>query len=383
MLNSFPNLETPPQMPTDTQKTPVALVYWGRLGAGAALMREMAEAFAQDERFDLYASASLQSELPPRIVSGRNLSIETFSGPVSLALRTLLLPLTLRRLMARMKAANIRAIVTVMPHIWGLALQYAARRAGIRTILILHDAEPHPGERRPLFDWLVRREVRSADRVVTFSNFVADRAIALNDMTEARAIRLYHPIFAFACEPKGRAAPASPFRLLFFGRILPYKGVGMLLEAFALLRAAGLDCELRIAGRGEIDAPEGAMAQPGLTVERGWVDPAAIADILNWADAMVLPYLEASQSGVIAAAYGANLPVIATPVGGLTEQVADGRTGLLAKGATAQDIADAIRTLIETPGLYAACRAGVADYAATHMPQDFARLLGDRIGGIL
>jgi glycosyltransferase involved in cell wall biosynthesis len=98
---------------------------------------------------------------------------------------------------------------------------------------------------------------------------------------------------------------------------------------------------------------------------------------------MVLPYLEASQSGVIAAAYGAHLPVVATPVGGLTEQVADGRTGLLAKGATAKDIADAIRKLIETPGLYAACRNGVADYAATRMPGDFVRLLGDRIAGIL
>ncbi len=370
-------------MPTDIHKMPVALVYWGRLGAGAALMREIAEAFGQDERFELYASASLQSELPPRIAAGRDLSVETFSGPVSLAVRTLLLPLTLRRLISRMKAADIRAIVTVMPHIWGLALQYAARRAGIRTILILHDAEPHPGERRPLFDWLVRQEVRRADRVVTLSSFVADRSIALNDMTEARAIRLYHPIFAFACERKDRAAPASPFRLLFFGRILPYKGVPILLEAFALLRAAGVDCELRIVGRGEIDAPEDAMTQTGLTIERGWVDPAAIPGILNWADAMVLPYLEASQSGVIAAAYGAHLPVIATPVGGLTEQVADRQTGLLAKGATAQDIADAIRTLIETPGLYATCRDGVADYAATHMPQDFARQLGDRIADIL
>jgi glycosyltransferase involved in cell wall biosynthesis len=383
MLNSFPNMETPPQMPTDNQKMPVALVYWGRLGAGAALMREMVEAFAKDERFELYASASLQSELPPRIAAERNLSIETFGGPVSLLLRTLLLPLTLRRLMARMKAANIRAIVTVMPHIWGLPLQYAARRAGIRTVLILHDAEPHPGERRPLFDWLVRREVRRADRVVTLSNFVADRSIALNDIREFRAIRLYHPIFAFACEGKGRTAPASPFRLLFFGRILPYKGVGILLEAFAILRATGVDCELRIVGRGEIDAPGEVMAQPGLTIERGWVDPAAIAAILSWADAMVLPYLEASQSGVIAAAYGAHLPVVATPVGGLTEQVADGRTGLLAKGATAKDIADAIRKLIETPGLYAACRNGVADYAATRMPGDFVRLLGDRIAGIL
>jgi glycosyltransferase involved in cell wall biosynthesis len=263
-----------------------------------------------------------------------------------------------------------------MPHVWGLALQRAARRAGSRTLLIVHDADPHPGERRPLFDWLVRREIRSSDRVVTFSSHVADRLAARGDVPDGRIVRLFHPIFRFGAQPTGRGAP---FRLLFFGRILPYKGVGMLLDAYARLRRAGVNVSLRVVGRGEIDAPAGLKAQSGLTIETGWVAPSAIGVILAHADAVALPYLEASQSGVVAAAYGAGLPVVATPVGGLAEQVVHRRTGMLADSPAAADFAEAIRQLIETAGLYEACRSGVAAHAEIQSPERFATVLGDAV----
>ncbi len=119
--------------------------------------------------------------------------------------------------------------------------------------------------------------------------------------------------------------------------------------------------------------------QPGLTIRTGWVAPDAIGGILAEADAIALPYLEASQSGVVAAAYGAGLPVIATPVGALSEQVVDGQTGVMAQSATADDFAAAIRRLIETPGLYQACKTGAAAYAESQSPENFVRALGDAV----
>jgi glycosyltransferase involved in cell wall biosynthesis len=363
--------------PPDDSRLPIALVYWGRLGAGAALMSQIAEAMNQGSRFELYLSPSLNSELPPQVSAERLLPIRTFSGPLGLALRTLMLPLTVRRLVRDLKARKVRAIVTIMPHVWGLALQRAACKAGIRTLLIVHDADPHPGERRPLFDGLVRREIRSSDRIVTFSGHVADRLKTRGDVPEERIVRLYHPILHFGARPA--AERHSPFRLLFFGRILPYKGVAMLLEAFAGLRAEGVDVALSVVGRGAIGAPASLMSQPGLTIRTGWVAPGAIGGILAEADAIALPYLEASQSGVVAAAYGAGLPVVATPVGGLAEQVEDGTTGVLARSTASADFADAVRRLIETPGLYATCRAGAAARADSQSTEHFAMALGDAV----
>ncbi len=360
-------------------KIGVALVYWGRLGAGASLMSEIAAAMESDERFQLYASPSRQGELPAPLEADRLLAIDTFAGARAMVRRSIGLSRIVGDLVRRMKAAGIAIIVTIMPHVWGLALQHAAQRAGIRTILIVHDAEPHPGERRPLFDWLVRREIRGADRIATLSRHVADRLIVRGDADRARIVHLFHPTFRFGAPAPGGEPAASASRLLFFGRILPYKGVPTLLEAFRVLRAAGIDCTLRVVGRGEIDAPAALMRQPGLLIEQGWVPPDAIGDILGSADIMVLPYLEASQSGVIAAAYGAGLPVVVTPVGGLVEQVVDRVTGLIAHSATAPALADAIGVMIRNSELYATCRAGAARRAEAQAPEHFARALGDAI----
>ncbi len=364
--------------PANPPKTPIALVYWGRLGAGAALTQQISAAFAQDERFEVFVSPSRQSEVQVDAPGITLVPIRTFSGALSLILRTLVLPLVVDHLVRRLSDSGVKAIVTIMPHVWGSNLQRIAAQAGIKTLLIVHDADPHPGETRPLLDRLVTWEIRRSSRIVTLSDHVADRLLARGVATK-RLARLYHPIFQFAAGTTPTVHPAKPFRLLFFGRILPYKGVPMLLKAFSQLRATGVDCTLRVVGRGELDAPPHLMDQPGLSIETGWVAPDAIGDILAEADAIALPYLEASQSGVIAAAYGAGLPVVATPIGGLTEQVADGKTGLLAAAATAEAMADAIRRLIETPGLYDNCRQGVAAYAATHTAAHFARELGNVI----
>jgi glycosyltransferase involved in cell wall biosynthesis len=72
----------------------------------------------------------------------------------------------------------------------------------------------------------------------------------------------------------------------------------------------------------------------------------------------VLAHIEASQSGVAASAVGAGAPIVATPVGGLLEQVVDGETGLLAARPDADALADALRRLITTPGLHASLAMG-------------------------
>ncbi len=85
---------------------------------------------------------------------------------------------------------------------------------------------------------------------------------------------------------------------------------------------------------------------------------------------------------VVAAAYGAGLPVVATPVGGLAEQVVDGTTGVLARGSTsAADFADAIRRLIETAGPLRKLEAAPASppMPRKQSPERFAMALGDAV----
>ncbi len=84
------------------------------------------------------------------------------------------------------------------------------------------------------------------------------------------------------------------------------------------------DWELRVVGSGpESDALAALRSTPGVTVENRWVPDEEVAALIAWADAVVLPYVEASQSGVAPGAIAAGRIVVATRVGGLTEQLSD------------------------------------------------------------
>jgi glycosyltransferase involved in cell wall biosynthesis len=133
-------------------------------------------------------------------------------------------------------------------------------------------------------------------------------------------------------------------RLLCFGRLLPYKGLDLL--AAALSQVQGID--VRIAGNGPESAALNALrAIPGVAVENRWVAEDEIAPLLAWCDAVVLPYREASQSGVAAIALAAGKPVIATSAGGLREQLARVPNAILCE-PDAASLADALRQWIAT-----------------------------------
>src|SRR5208282_4726743 len=84
---------------------------------------------------------------------------------------------------------------------------------------------------------------------------------------------------------------------------------------------------------------------PGVAVENRWIPEEELGPLLAWADAIVLPYREASQSGVAAAAITAGRLVVATEVGGLVEQLA----GAPLARRCAPDPASTARALVALP----------------------------------
>src|SRR5208282_916345 len=108
--------------------------------------------------------------------------------------------------------------------------------------------------------------------------------------------------------PMGR-----PFRFLFFGRIVDYKGIDLLLQAFSLLAARRDDVELHIVGVGDLSRYQSLLKRiPRVTIVNRWVDNSEIASFFNEADALVASYTEASQSASVTTAYGNGIPVVVT-----------------------------------------------------------------------
>ena len=140
--------------------------------------------------------------------------------------------------------------------------------------------------------------------------------------------------------------------ILFFGNIAPYKGLEFLIHSLAQLREKSENIKLIIAGRIKDDSQEYWRGIERNIREFGLEDailrrieyiPEPEAEIyFKAADVLILPYKNIFQSGVIYTSYRFGLPVIATDVGSLKNDVIVGQTGFICKSENPEDLADKI-----------------------------------------
>jgi glycosyltransferase involved in cell wall biosynthesis len=302
---------------------------WGRRGAGPRFAAGLRAGFGAVAGVEAALSLSVHAELmrePDGPVC--ELPVSTYEGLTGFALQWAMAPVRVGQLTARIRALRPDVAVCAMAGPLDLLMASALRRAGVAFALVVHDADPHPGDGLPLQMTLQRALVRRADALITLTGHVADRLVeqrlvAGDGSGRKKLIRSRLPPFAFGPKPPPPLAHGGPLRLLFFGRLLPYKGLDLLAAALARLGPrAGL--VVRVVGAGpESPALTALRHLPGVTVENRWVPESELGALLAWSDAMVLPYREASQSGAAAAAIAAGRFVVATRVGGMAEQLAD------------------------------------------------------------
>jgi glycosyltransferase involved in cell wall biosynthesis len=276
-----------------------------------------------------------------------------------------------RQFEAYVRDNQIDVVICTMLSIWDVAVLPALRRMGAPFVLVMHDANPHPGDSYPFRRLAMRQEIAAADGVVVLTDHVRQQAMQCHDISADRLWIIPHGSFDFGAAGQRCLPPDRPPRLLFFGRILAYKGLGLLLDAYRQLRREGVQVELDVMGSGDVSPYGSKLAGlEGVRLTNRWLDDDEIGPALAHSEIMVLPYVEASQSGVAAAAAAAGIPTVATPVGGLAEQIRHEETGLVCDAVTPTSLAAAIRRLVESPALYAACSAGALAHARADLSWD-------------
>lgn len=148
---------------------------------------------------------------------------------------------------------------------------------------------------------------------------------------------------------RGRAAlgiaPDAPTVLL-FGQLRADKGLGDLLRATRAVDGLQLIVAGEDLGAPAAEAEALAAVADRVHLRAEFIPMEDAADLFAAADAVVLPYPRASQSGVLLLAYGFARPVVAYPVGGLAEAVDDGESGWLCARPDADALADALRAVV-------------------------------------
>jgi glycosyltransferase involved in cell wall biosynthesis len=136
--------------------------------------------------------------------------------------------------------------------------------------------------------------------------------------------------------------------ILFFGYVRKYKGLDILIEAFAQLAPKMPELKLLICGEFYDDPKEYTdliarlgIAQSTVLVNQ-YIPNEEVMQYFAVSELVVQPYRSATQSGILNMAYGALKPVVVTNVGGLQEFVDDGKTGIIVPTSEAHEVANGI-----------------------------------------
>ncbi|MBE2254725.1 MAG: glycosyltransferase [Ignavibacteria bacterium] len=136
--------------------------------------------------------------------------------------------------------------------------------------------------------------------------------------------------------------------ILFFGYVRKYKGLNILLDAMPELIKYDKNIKLLIVGEFYDNADkyykqiDDLKINENVKVIQKFVPNEDVGIYYNVSELVVLPYLEATQSGVLNIAYGFNKPVVVTDVGGLSEDVDESKTGFVVKSGDVKSLVEGI-----------------------------------------
>ncbi len=220
-----------------------------------------------------------------------------------------------------------------------------------RIIKIVHDPFPHSGNRmKGWTKFFYKLGMKIIPRFVVLNKTQYDKFcnvykkdkknVLLNSLGVYDCYNLFHN--------ENEVIKNKNNNVLFFGRISKYKGIEYLCEAMKKVHQIIPDATVTIVGGGEyyFDIDKYRVYDYYTFVNR-YVTAKELSVFLKECSIVVCPYTDATQSGVVMTAFSHNKPVVASKVGGLAEQIEDGKNGLLVPPRETEKLADGIIKLLK------------------------------------
>lgn len=252
-------------------------------------------------------------------------------------------------LLGRLGADVIHLQWAPLPLLDQLALPALRRIAPV--VMTVHDTTPYNGAEPWLMAAGLGRLIRGVDAVICHTEAGRLRLLRQGVPTE-RLFVVPHGLLGAISDTV--PPPAARIRLLQLGKLKPYKGVDVLIEALGRLTPGERDrFWVRVVGQPHLDTAPLEARAAGLgdcfSLELDFVDEAVMAALIAESDAMLFPYREIEASGVLMQAIAAGRPVVASRIGAMAELLEDGRQGLLVPPGDPDALAAALRRLAADP----------------------------------
>ena len=282
-------------------------------------------------------------------------------GPARLAAKAMDHAASLLRLLRRLRRDPPDAIHFqwfVLPSLDRTVIPALRRIAPV--ILTVHDTDPSNGDASRLRRLGFRSALRLCDRLIVHT---AQGEARLRAMGLERITRLPHPPLEPVPADAMPDAPDAPPSVLLLGKIQPYKGADVLIEAFARLPdALRATVPLRIVGKPmmDLDPLRALAAERGVTLDlrAGFVPDEAFAALMSPGTVAAFPYREIEASGVLGIALARARPVVASRLGAFAEALdAPDSPGIAVPPGDPAALAAALERLLTDRALAARCSA--------------------------
>jgi len=287
---------------------------------------------------------------------GPNLEVAWFAVPRHRQLKSIFYLLRLRQTIKKWRPNLVHFLME--NHVWLNILP--SMLDSLPIITTVHDIEHHPGDHssRRVPRFLINGLIRQSNCIIVHGPGLRDGLLKQHRALEDRVFIVPHPPISYYAKLAKRSGYGKRrdglFRVLFFGRIYEYKGLRYLLESAPLVSAAAPQVRFIIAGTGaDFGQYRSLIRDPAnFDIRNRFIPDEEVARLFAEADLLALPYIEASQSGVLANAIGFGLPVVATEVGELSAVVQETGMGLVIPPADSSALAKAISTIAVDEHLY-------------------------------
>ena len=257
--------------------------------------------------------------------------------------------------------------------VWRICRQYP-------LVMTVHDPYQHPGLpfTQNIYQGVMQKIcIGKADKIIVHGVILKKQFLErYSEKKNEDVIVLPHGDFSIMKywheDKNSNMEPNSEKNILFFGTIRPNKGLEYLIKAESLVRKTMSDYRIVIAGKCNDFSRYKKYIKKGarISVVNEYIPNEDVPKYFKDASVVILPYISATQTGIIPLAYSFGKPVIATNVGAIPEVVEDGKTGLLIEPRDEKALANAIVKLISDDDLLKEMGKNALQYCEKNLSWD-------------
>lgn len=334
----------------------IVVNYMGRHGSGNIHAFVMARALLQEGRHVIAVVSSYADNIGmwKTLPLEKLVEVDTYQNIFQFAYRSVVFYFTKAKEIVRNIEAEyeVEAVYDPMLTYWSYGLEKNFQCSNI--LVCNHDPIPHSGDRKK---WAFEKSLCHAKKIIVHSKQFVEyvkkqypkQSVEYMPLTRLNIYDMPNKIQTVQYDN-------DKMNFLFFGTISQYKGLAVLADAYKKAKENCPNITLTIGGNGDFSEYKSKyddLMDADVTIINRWIQDEEVESFFSGKQlVLILPYTDATQSGVALVAREYGVPIIATKTGGLPEQIEDGKTGLLVAPSDVDELSRAMITLATNRDLF-------------------------------